>query len=208
MYSVGCLTRTMYFLDSCLDALAFVLLFFSLIKFFLVLFFYSYLCIYHNDRRRWNKSRALADDRSIYRYSSSFESSSPETQPKKVRIVSTRDDDDDDGDAQQLNDYVEQQRMITDHYDQSRPTTAFYQTEFYEPRSSRKLSSISEKTEKTETDDSDPDLLRLKHHKSKRRAIITAVPKPRQRVIRANDDYENDSGRSRLVGLSPSFLSP
>ena len=206
MYSIGCLTRTMYFLDSCLDALAYVLLFFSLIKFFLVLFFYSYLCIYHNDRRHWNKSRALADDRSAYRYSSSFESSSPETLPKKVRIVSTHDDDDDDQQQQQQNDYVEQRRMITDDYDQSRPTTttAFYQTEFYEPRSSRKLSSISEKTEKTETDDSDPDLLRLKHYKSKRRAIITAVPKHRRRVIHADDEYENDSGRSH--GL-PFFLS-
>lgn len=203
MYSVGCLTRTMYFLDSCLDALAYVLLFFSLIKFFLVLFFYSYLCIYHSDRRHWNKSRPLADDRSTYRYSSSFESSSPETQPKKVRIVSTHDDDDQQ--QQQQNDYVEQRRMITEDCDQPRPTTAFYQTEFYEPRSSRKLSSISEKTEKTETDDSEPDLLRLKHYKSRRRPIITAVPKHRRRVVHADDEYENDSGQSRLVALSLSL---
>ena len=102
MYSVGCLTRTMYFLGSCVDALAYVLLLFSLIKFFFALFFYSFSCIYHNDRRHWNKSRVLADDRSTYRYSSNIESSSPETQPKKVRIVSTHDDDDN---QQQQNDH-------------------------------------------------------------------------------------------------------
>ena len=197
MFSVGCLTRSMYFLDSCLDALAFVLLFFSLIKLVLVLFFYSYLCIYQNDRRHRQKSRALADDRSAYRYSSSCESSSPETLPKKVRIASIPDE------------YVEQRRMIIDDEDQFLPTpTTYYQTEFYEPRSSRKLSSISEKTERTETDDSEPDLLRLKHYKAKRRAIITAVPKHRRRIAHPADDYENDSGRSRLVVFPLFIISP
>lgn len=80
MFSVGCLPRTMYFLDACLDALAIVLLGFSLIKIFIILFFYVFLWYYRKRRSRSNKSDSNDDDdsSSIWRHSSSLDSSSRE----------------------------------------------------------------------------------------------------------------------------------
>jgi hypothetical protein len=72
----------------------------------------------------------------------------------------------------------------------------------------RKLSSISEKTEKTETDDSETDLSRLYYYKPKQRTMIPTIhlkqypiPSPknlpiikaRRKIVR-DDDNDNDSG--------------
>ena len=76
----------------------------------------------------------------------------------------------------------------------------------YEQRPSRKLSSISELTEKTETDESEPDLSRPRLYN--RHPTIIAIPKrryppplPRQlpvimirRSLARDDEYANDSG--------------
>ena len=210
MYSIGCLTRTMFFLDSTMDALAYTLLFCSLIKLFIVLFFYSFLCLYRQYRQnRLKKKRHLTNDSSAWRHSSSFDSSSMDNLPKKL-LVSTNQDEHE-------NEYVEKRRVILNDYESSStPNKQVYTTTivspsslnnnelitYYEPHASRKLSSISEKTEKTETDDSEPDLSRLKFYKPKRKVIITNVhqkyhPPPlpiiksRRKIIR---DDDNDSG--------------
>jgi len=81
----------------------------------------------------------------------------------------------------------------------------------FEQQAARKLSSISEKTEKTETDDSEPDLLRIKLYNPKRQAIITPINKKKpppplpkklpiiknRKTIVRDDENENDSGVER-----------
>ncbi|CAF5222127.1 unnamed protein product, partial [Rotaria magnacalcarata] len=93
------------------------------------------------------------------------------------------------------------------------PISSKLSTPSYESQVSRKLSSISEQTEKTETDDSEPELLHIKQYNSKRKAIITAAnekdkqPPPlptklpmiknRKRIAR-DDDNDNDSGSFKI----------
>ncbi len=216
MYSVGCLTRTMFFLDSCIDILAYILLFFSLIKLFIVIFFYSFLCIYQRHRQ---KHHPTMTDSSHWRHSSSFDSSSSDNLPKKILLTSSMTNQHEND-----NQYVEKRRVILNDYDSHSPdkrvqnapmilappipsSNNHLSTPSYEQQTSRKLSSISEKTEKTETDDSEPDLLRIKQSNSKRKAIITAVnqkqPPPlpkklpniknRKKIVR-DDENDNDSG--------------
>jgi hypothetical protein len=221
MYSVGCLTRTMFFLDACMDALSFILLFFSIIKLFIVLYFYSFLCLIHQYRqKRLKKNRHSINDSSIWRHSSSFDSSSIENLPKKSLMSSTKTNRDENDNSD--HEYVDKRRILLNEYDSSSsPQKQTYTTTIispsslnnnelttcYEPHASRKLSSISEKTEKTETDDSESDLSRLKLYQPKRKAIITnshqkyrppPVPKKapiiknRRQIVR---DDDNDSGQ-------------
>jgi hypothetical protein len=218
MFSIGCLTRTMFFLDSSMDALAAILLLFSIIKLLIVIFFFSFLCVYQRHRRKHPEINPNSmTDSSRWRHSSSFDSSSSDNLPKKILISSPMTNQD-----KHENDYVEKRHVILNDYDSKSPNkrvqsaamilpeptqlTKDLSTSSFEQQASRKLSSISEKTEKTETDDSEPDLLRIKHYNPKRKAIITPVqtkrpPPPlpnklpiiknRRKVVR---DEENDSG--------------
>jgi hypothetical protein len=217
MYGIGCLTPTMFFLDACIDALAYVLLFFSLIKLFIVIFFYSFLYLYQKYRP---KPRRLINDSRIWRHSSSFDSSSTDTLPKKNLTSSTTKNQDENNNHD--NEYVENRRVILNDYEPSTPNRRIPTTSIispsnnnelntcYEQHALRKLSSISEKTEKTETDDSEPDLLRLKQYYPKRRTIFTSanqkqypppIPKKlpiiknRRQIVR-DDENDNDSGIS------------
>ncbi|CAF2066762.1 unnamed protein product [Rotaria magnacalcarata] len=225
MYSIGCLTRTMFFLESWMDALAYILLFFSLIKLFIVLFFFSLLCLYQrNGRDRLKNNRNLINDSSVWRHSLSVDSSSGDNLSKTV-LMPTRIINNDE------HDNVEKRRLIQNEYDTAATTTssssnqrtqntstilppssAAYNNALaiaYEPYASRKLSSISERTEKSETDESEPDNTRLKNLNSQRKAIITSVypkqylpllskqlpiVKSRRKHVREDD---NDSGVER-----------
>ncbi len=203
MFYIGCLTRTLFFLDACMDALAFLLLFFSLIKLFIIIFFYSFLCLYRQHRQKHSKTnRHFPEDSSIGRNSSSFNSSSIENLPKKLLLSSARTNEDEND-----NEYVEKRRILYNEYDSSSPNQRTRNRSnpspvFYEQNVSRKLSSISEKTEKTETDDSEPDLSRFIYSKPKRQPYTTTIVenqyppvlpiiKNRRKIIREDD---NDSG--------------
>ncbi|CAF4802471.1 unnamed protein product [Rotaria sp. Silwood1] len=220
MFSIGCLTRTMYFLDTWMDVLAYILLFFSLLKLFIVLFFYSFLCLYQKYRLKNN--RHYINDSSVWRHTSSVDSSSGDNLSKKNLMSTTITND--DVDDNHYNDYIEKRRVMHNEYESSSsPLNQQIQntslisssllnnnyntglTTTDEQYTSRKLSSISERTEKSETDDSEPDLLRLKQYIPKRKAIITPVQqkqylsslpiiKNRRKIIR---DDDNDSGVER-----------
>ncbi len=223
MYSVGCLTRTMYFLDICMDALAYILLAFGLIKLLIVIFFYSLLCVYTRYRKKHpeNNHHLMSDSPPPWRHSSSFDSSSTENIPKKILLSPpiTKQNVNDNHDHQ----YIEKRRVILNEYDSQTPNKRVQNaptilslplnnnlsTSTDEQQNIlRKLSYISEKTEKTETDDSDPDILRIRQYDSKRKAIITAVSQKRQppplptklptiknrRNIVRDDENDNDSG--------------
>ena len=212
MFSVGCLTRTIYFLNTCMDALAFVLLFFSLIKLCIILFLYSYLCIHENDRRkRWPKtSSPLPCDPKIRQHSS------PDGSPKKVRVAFALSDTD-DYDEHRL---LDNRSVMPNDYDISSNLSTLTAT-IVSPNYANvtgpgaasceqpalwKLSSIMEVPERTETDDSEPDLPRPRQNSWK--TTITAIPKrrhppplPRQMPVTINwrshgrdDEYANDSG--------------
>ncbi len=230
MFSVGCLTRTMFFLDSCMDALAAILLLFSLIKLLIVIYFYSFLCLYQRYRRKHPETNHPSmNDSTRWRQSSSFDSSSTDNIPKKILISSPMTKHDDKNNRE--NDYIEKRRVILNEYESQSPNKRVQSaatillppppppsnnnknltTPSFEQQTLRKLSSISEKTEKTETDDSEPDLLRIRQFNSKRKAIITAVnkkpppppPPPlpkklptiknRKKIVR-DDENDNDSG--------------
>jgi hypothetical protein len=222
MYSIGCLTRTMFFLDSCMDALASILLFFGLIKLLIVIFFYSFLCIYQRERQKHpeNNHHLMNDPSPQWRHSSSFDSST-ENIPKKILLSPTMTN-------QNINnnhhhEFIEKRRVVLNEYDSQSPNKRVQNAPLIlspplindpstpsdeQQQILRKLSSISEKTEKTETDDSEPDLLRGKQYNPKRKAIITAVNQKRQppplpkklptiknrRNIVREDDNDNDSG--------------
>lgn len=185
MYSIGCLTRTMYFLDASMDALAYVLLFFSLIKLFIVIFFYAYQCI-NLKQSSWTKGNR---ENEINQFTDPDSSSEAFNQIENER---------------RHNDYVDQQdirfddeHLLNDNHNSPRSySRSFYQTEIYNPTDVRKLSSISERTEKTETDDSEFDLLRQqKPPINKRRAIITPVTNTKPAVqSRRRPDRIDDSG--------------
>ncbi|UJR08808.1 hypothetical protein I4U23_013063 [Adineta vaga] len=217
MFSTGCLNRTLYFLDSWMDALAYVLLFFSLIKFFIVLFFYSFLCIYYRNRQNQSSNNPI-----IWRRSSSLDSlsgnnlprkqllSSPPNPPPRTTII-----DQDENE----NRYVEQRRLTSNKGPENGSTAIVPSLlndkdleDYYErERISRKLSSISERTEKTETDESEPELLRLKYYTPNRKTIISTVQdkyhptiqpkklpliKIRRKPLR-EDENDHDSGVER-----------
>jgi hypothetical protein len=203
-----------------MDALAAILLLFSLIKLLIVIFFFSFLCLYYRYRQKHPEINPNSmNDSSRWRHSSSFDSSSSENLPKKILISSPITNQND-----QENDYIEKRRVIHNDYDSHSPNKRVQSaaiilpgptqlntnlsTPSFEQQAARKLSSISEKTEKTETDDSEPDLLRIKHYNPKRKAIITPVhakqpppPPPlpkklptiknRRKIVR---DEDNDSG--------------
>jgi uncharacterized protein YneF (UPF0154 family) len=213
MFYVGCLTRTMFFLDACMDALSLVLLFFSLIKLFIIIFFYSFLCLYRIQRQKQlKKNPHLNDDSSTCRYSSSFDSST-DNLPKKTFIPSTMISEDENE-----NEYVENRRVLLNEYDLSSlspPNTSRISPSngsiiYYEQNPLRKLSSISEKTEKTETDESESDLL---YSKSKREPyFITTIDqshyppvlpkklpiiKVRKKFIR-NDDHDSGTEINKI----------
>ncbi|CAF4608636.1 unnamed protein product [Rotaria socialis] len=82
VYSVGCLTRAMSFLDSCMDVLAYILMFFSLIKLVIITYFYSFLCIYQRlkgyHHRYHPKKSKLMNESLPWRHSASVERSSSE----------------------------------------------------------------------------------------------------------------------------------
>lgn len=229
MHSVGCLPRTMFFLDSCLDAFAAVLLLFSLVKLLIVIFFYTFLCIYRRYRHKYHDadgdpSNSNKNNPSRWHHSSSFdsESSSSDNLPKKLLISPPVIHHD--------NEYIEKRQIILNDYDSQTPTKRVQNAPMFlssqsnnntnqnlstppnESKTTRKLSSISEKTEKTETDESEPDLLRCRHHNYKRQAIITPVnskqvPPPlpkklptiknRKKNSRTGGDDDNDSGVER-----------
>ncbi|CAF3495903.1 unnamed protein product [Rotaria sp. Silwood1] len=235
MYSVGCLTRTMFFLDSCMNVLASILLLFSLIKLLLVIYFYSFLCMYEQYRQKHHKNNShLINESSHWRNSSSFESSSSDNLPKKILLSSAVTNQ--DKITNHDNEYIEKRRIVLNEYDSQLPNKRVQNAAMilppppppplppplnnnisappYEQQVSRKLSAISEKSERTETDDSEPDLLRTKQYNPKRKAIITAVnqkqkqpppppPLPKKlpmiksrRKIGRDDDNDNDSERS------------
>ncbi|CAF0897007.1 unnamed protein product [Adineta ricciae] len=209
MFSVGCLNRTLYFLDSCMDALAYVLLFFSLIKFFIVIFFYSFLCMHYRSRQ----------SPPMYNSSTWRPSTSLDPSPRKQVLPPRKVDHDDNHDR-----YTEQRRSQSNEYHKSShenittsivPSTLTNKdlAEYYERQFvSRKLSSISERTEKTETDESEPDLLRLKYNPSNRKATtstvqenfqLSVVPPKKTPIIKARrkptreDENDHDSGVER-----------
>jgi len=202
MFYIGCLTRTIFFLDACMDALAYTLLFFSLIKLFIIIFFYSFLYVYRRQRqKRMKKNLHFNDDSSIGRYSSSFDSSSIDNLPRKIFISPIITDQDEN-----VNEYAEQRRILHNEYETSIISPSYELPTYYDQNVSRKLSSISEITEKFETDDSESDLSRLKYFKPKRKTIITTIrqkPYPpvlpkrkpiiknRRKILR---DDDNDSG--------------
>ena len=239
MYSVGCLTRTMYFLDTSMDALALILLFFSVVKLFLVMFFYSFICLHQRSERKDSDGHPqLMDHSPKWRHSSSFDSSSSDNLPKKILISPPM--------TTHEHEFIEKRRVIQNDYDSQMPkkgvqsaapmlpppppplpppalpstsssassssstTNHNLASACHEQQVSRKLSSISEKTERTETDDSEPDLLRLKHHHQTRKAIVTPVqqkqtpapPLPKKlpiiknrRKTEGDDENDDDSGR-------------
>ena len=235
MYSVGCLTRTMYFLDNSMDALASILLFFSIVKLFLVMFFYSFICVHQrSDRKDSENNPQLMNHSPEWRHSSSFDSSSSDNLPKKILISPPM--------TTHEHEFIEKRRVIQNDYDSQMPKKGVQSaapmlppplpplpppalpstssssssnqnlgSTSHEQQVSRKLSSISEKTERTETDDSEPDLLRVKHHNQTRKAIVTPVqqkqtpapPLPKKLPIIKNrrktvgdDENDDDSGRN------------
>lgn len=175
MFSIGCLTRTLYFLDSCLDALAFVLLIFSLIKFFVILFFYSFICLYKKKRQHQQRNspqsrhrRYMFDDSSLWKHSSSVDSSSNENLAKKSLLLPKL--------PHTENDY---------QYETSQPNETQQQPAFYYDQQTRKLSLISERTE---NDESESDTVRY----PKPRSVVTKpIIKARRRAIH---EEEHDSG--------------
>lgn len=227
MFSVGCLPRTMFFLDSCMDALAAMLLLFSLIKLLIIIFFYSFLCVHHRHRQKHPEiHHSSMNESNRWRHSSSFDSSSTDNIPKKILLPSPMTKQ--DVNKNHEDNFIEKRRVILNDYDSQSPNKRVQNaptilspptlslnnnlsTPSYEQQALRKLSSISEKTEKTETDDSEPDLLRVRQYNPKRKAIITAVnqkqPPPlpkklptiknRRRIVR-DDENDNDSGISLL----------
>jgi hypothetical protein len=221
MFNEGCLGPTMFFLDSWMDALSYILLFFSLIKLFIVIYFYSFLCLnyQYRQKRLEKKNRDLINDSSMYRHSSSFNSSSTENLPKRILMPSTRTNQDESDNSD--HEYNDSRRVLLDEYDSSTsPTKKTYTTTiispssfdnngltaYYEQHGSRKLSSISEKTEQNETDEGESDPSRLKLYKPKRTVIVTNVqqkyqppPIPKRLSIIKNRrnilrEDENDSG--------------
>ena len=93
------------------------------------------------------------------------------------------------------NEYVEKRRVLPNDYDSSAAVTGYY-----EENTSRKLSSISEKT-----DESESDLSRSRYMQPKPRGYTTTIVrqnypptlpmiKSRRRIIREDNDDENDSG--------------
>lgn len=225
MYSVGCLTRAIYFIDAGIDVLAYILLFFSVIKLVIVIYFYSFLCIYERYKHHFSKHGHFANESPNLNHSSSFDSSSAENIQKKILALANQDKP-----IKHDHDYGEKRRIILNEYD-SQPShkrvqnaafifpTAPLQTSLslinnlstpnFEPQVSRKLSSISERTEKTETDDSEPDLLRIKQYNLKRNSIATSVhpsskqPPPlptklpiikNRKKLARDEDNDNDSG--------------
>ena len=200
MFSIGCLPRTMFFLDSCMDALAAVLLFFSILKLLIVMFFYSFLCVYqHNRRKHQDNDPHSMNNSSDWRHSSSFDASSSDNLPKKILISTPVKRQDDIAHDQ----FIEKRRIILNDYDAQTPNKRVQGAAALLPLSSstspassasskslttmtshehntlRKLSSISEKTERTETDESEPDLRRIKSSNAKRPAIVTSAQQKR-----------------------------
>ena len=118
MYNVGCLTRTMFFLDSCMDALAYVLLLFSLIKLLIVIFFYSFLCVSQRYRQKSSHSGQHSPlDSTRWRQSSSFDVPSTDTLPKKILITPPQMN----SSKSHENDYIEKRRVILNDYDSQSP---------------------------------------------------------------------------------------
>ncbi|CAF2487436.1 unnamed protein product [Rotaria sp. Silwood2] len=235
MYNVGCLTRTMFFLDSSMNVLAWILLLFSLIKLLIVIYFYSFLCIYQQHRQKHPKNNSnLINGSPHWRHSSSFESSSTDNLPKKILLSSAMTNQ--DKITNHENEYIEKRHIVLNEYDSQSSNRRVQDAAMilpppppppppslsinnnisapsYEPQVSRKLSAISEKSEKTETDDSEPDLLRTKQYNQKRKAIITAAVNQKQKQPRPplpkklpmiknrnkigrDDDNDNDSEHS------------
>jgi len=142
------------------------------------------------------------DDSSIDRYSSSFNSSPPADNLQRKTFISPIITDQDENE----NEYAENRRILHNEYETSIISPSNGLPTYYEQNVPRKLSSISEITEKTETDDSEPDLSHVQYFKPKRKAIITTIdqkPSPpvfpkrkpiikkRRKIIR---DDDNDSG--------------
>lgn len=228
MFSIGCLTRTMYFLDIWMDALAYMLLFFSIVKLLIVLFFYSFICLYQRYRQNYMRNhRNLINDSVLWEHTSPAENTGGDSLSKKGLLSSTTTNNN-------QNDYAEQNRYMTNDYEITSsnprlPTTSIVYLPSsstvnnnnnihnglaisYEPYASRKLSSISERTEKSETDESETDIAWLKNHTPQRKAIITSIPqkqhspplprqlpviKTRKKLIREDD---NDSGEKFHFG--------
>ena len=222
IYSAGCLTRTMFFLDSCMDGLAYVVLFFSLIKLFIVIYFYSFLCTYQRYRQKNSEnSRHLINNSPQWGHSSSLDSSSTDNIPKKILLPSQTLKSNEINNRD--NEYVEKRRVVLNEYDSESSNNRVQNPamilpssfnnnlpkSFDEQQQSLNLPSISEKTEKIEINDSESDLLHINQVNLKRKAIITAVnrkvkqppPLPKKlpivknrRKIRRDDEYDNDSG--------------
>ncbi|CAF0989113.1 unnamed protein product [Didymodactylos carnosus] len=174
LYTTGCLIRTIDFLNIHMDVMAYFLLFVSILKLFIVIYYYTYLCI--RQRYRKNRQKLLGNGNLNGWQSSSYESST-ENIPKKFL---TKNVEDDYNDEMNENDYgkkshrKQQLPYVLDNSgkryettitipkrsptEQLSATANVYDQQQLSSANSRKLSSISEKTEKTETDDSDGDL--------------------------------------------------
>jgi hypothetical protein len=192
MYNIGCLTITMDFLNSCMDALSSVLLTFSLIQLVIVLFFYAYLCIYQHEHRKHAQS-LTSNHLSTHHRSSSFDASSTESLPKMVRPISFENDEHDDNEQQchtSTNDEYFSTTIVS-------PTVLIDPLDLYALNSTRKLSSI---TERTETDESESDGSHLKLYAHKRNRLVNkkssspSLVNNRQQIIVNNNDYQHDSG--------------
>lgn len=172
MFSIGCLPRTMYFLDTCMDSLAVVLLAFSLIKIFIILFFYVFLCYYQTHRSRTRKS--TEDDSSIWRHSSSVDSSSMDNLPRKIT-----------GEYDYSPILAVRERM-------SQPSNEYNRT--YQSSSPRKLSLIPERIE---TDPNEPSKPTEYITTIVRRTDPPVVPNRRKIIVRNVEPTDDDSGVER-----------
>ena len=154
-----------------MDSLAFVLLFFSLMKFFIIIFFYSYLGLNQKHRnKRLESSSHLIEDDSIWRHSSSFNSSPTDTSQRKHFVLPS---------------------IKTDEENQSE-----YHCSSSPPNSPRKLSAISERTERNEPDEID--LSRSRYYQPKHSGYITTIVQRKYPPIktRRKFDENDDSGNS------------
>ena len=181
MFSIGCITPTMVFLDASMDALAYILLFSSLLKFLIILFFYTFLYVYHRNRsKQTEKGRPSLKDSSTFRYSTSSDSPSQDNLSKKSLLSSAVTN-------QGVSDkeYIEKRRATSNKYESSlinqqtqnttrvstSPVNNKKRTSSYDQYKLRRLSPISERTERSEDDDSEPEHLRVRYYRPRSNSI-------------------------------------
>ncbi|CAF0933800.1 unnamed protein product [Didymodactylos carnosus] len=177
LYTTGCLIRTIDFLNIHMDLMAYFLLFISILKLFIVIYYYTYLCIRKYYRKHHQK---VFGNKSMNGCQSSSYDSSIENLPKTFlsrNIEEVYNDEMNENNYSKKTQHQKQQSpyvldssgkryetsviTIPKRYPSEQLTAAavnVYEQQQSSSSNPRKLSSISEKTEKTETDDSDADL--------------------------------------------------